>query len=275
MANDLDALLKVRAQVTGQQDLREADGLLRRLGVSADNSAGGMKRMARAGNDLQGALAAIGLGAVVAGLTAYGRQALTAGEDSQLLALRVKALAEPLGEVARLQAFAARAAEQFTIGQNDAGQAVTDLYGRIRPMGVSLDQIQTTFVGVSKEARRTGLSAFDAGEAFRQLGQAMGSGRLQGDELRSLMERMPGIGQAIVEVFNDISRSRGLQQITRQRADELVAEVKAGEKRQTEELQDGIKDRQRAAKLIRDSRFRRNSQRFVHCGGNVCRAPRR
>jgi tape measure domain-containing protein len=262
MANDLDALLKVKAQVSGQQDLREADALLKRLGVSADNSAGGMRRMAQAGNDLQGALAAIGLGAVVAGLTAYGRQALTAGEDSQLLALRVKALAEPLGEVARLQAFTARAAEQFTMGQNDAGQAVTDLYGRLRPMRVSLDQIETTFIGVSKAARLSGLGAFDAKEAFRQLGQAMGSGRLQGDELRSLMERMPGIGQAIVEVFNDISRSQGLQRITRQRADELVAEVKAGEKRQTEELQDGIKDRQRAMQRDTDDQLRLIARRY-------------
>jgi tape measure domain-containing protein len=262
MANDLDALLKVQARVTGQQDLREADALLKRLGVSADNSAGGMRRMASAGNALQGALAAIGLGAVVAGLTAYGRQALTAGEDSQLLALRVKALAEPLGEVARLQAFSARAAEQFTIGQNDAGQAVADLYGRLRPMVVGLDRIETTFIGVSKAARLSGLGAFDAKEAFRQLGQAMGSGRLQGDELRSLMERMPAIGQAIVQVFNDISRSRGLQQITRQRADELVAEVKAGEKRQTEELREGIEARQRAMQRDTDDQLRLIARRY-------------
>jgi tape measure domain-containing protein len=262
MANDLDALLKVQARVTGQQDLREADALLKRLGVSADNSAGGMRRMASAGNALQGALAALGLGAVVAGLTAYGRLALTAGEDSQLLALRVKALAEPLGEVARLQTFTARAAEQFTLGQNDAGQAVTDLYGRLRPMGVSLGQIETTFIGVSKAARLSGLGAFDAKEAFRQLGQAMGSGRLQGDELRSLMERMPAIGQAIVEVFNDISRSRGLQQITRQRAEQLVAEVRDGEKKQTEELQEGIRVRQRAMQRDTDDQLRLIARRY-------------
>ena len=40
--------------------------------------------------------------------------------------------------------------------------------------------------------------------AFLQLGQAMGSGKLQGDELRSILERMP---QLAVEIANTMGVS--------------------------------------------------------------------
>ena len=47
-------------------------------------------------------------------------------------------------------------------------------------------------------ARESGIGS-NAGSAFLQLGQAMGSGVLQGDELRSILEQMPQPTQLIAQ----------------------------------------------------------------------------
>jgi tape measure domain-containing protein len=137
----------------------------------------------------------------------FAKSTLEAGEQSGLVGIRIKNLAGQFNETAAVTKLAADSAERYGLGQLEAADGVSSLYARLRPMGISLEQIGSTFIGVNNAAKQAGLSTYDAGEAFRQLGQAMGSGKLQGDELRSLMERMPAIGRAIVDVFNDTARS--------------------------------------------------------------------
>ncbi len=163
---------------------------------------------------------------------------LEAGEQSGLVGMRIKNLSGQFNETAAVTKLAADSAKRYGLGQIEAADSVSNLYARLRPMGISLEQIGSTFIGVNNAAKQAGLSTYDAGEAFRQLGQAMGSGRLQGDELRSLMERMPAIGRAIVDVFSDIARSKGLEQISKEKADVLIKQTKEGEKRQTEILKE-------------------------------------
>jgi tape measure domain-containing protein len=168
----------------------------------------------------------------------FAKSTLEAGEQSGLIGTRIKNLAGQFNETAAVTKLAADSAKRYGLGQIEAADSVSNLYARLRPMGISLEQISSTFIGVNNAAKQAGLSTYDAGEAFRQLGQAMGSGRLQGDELRSLMERMPAIGRAIVDVFNDIARSKGLEQISKEKADVLIKQTKEGEKRQTEILKE-------------------------------------
>jgi len=67
----------------------------------------------------------------------------------------------------------------------------------LRPMGVSLTDIQKTFTGVNNAAALMNMSGADTEGVILQLSQALGSGVLQGDEFRSVMERLPAVGQAI------------------------------------------------------------------------------
>jgi tape measure domain-containing protein len=164
----------------------------------------------------------------------FAKSTLEAGEQSGLVSMRIKNLAGEFNETAAVTKLAADSAKRYGLSQLEAAGGVADLYGRLRPLGIGLADIQSTFIGVNNAAKQAGLSTYDAKEAFLQLGQAMGSGKLQGDELRSLMERMPAIGRAIVDVFNDIARSKGLEQISKEKADVLIKQVKEGEKRQTE-----------------------------------------
>jgi tape measure domain-containing protein len=140
-----------------------------------------------------------GLGSVMAGIGASAAVGgfIKAGVEAERTAKTIKALADQHGETARLTDFASKTAAQFGIGQTQAAKAVADLYGRLRPMGVSLSDIQKTFTGVNKAAALMNLTAADTDGVMLQLSQALGSGVLQGDEFRSVMERLPAIGQAI------------------------------------------------------------------------------
>lgn len=183
-------------------------------------------------------IAGIGLADLARRMGEFSRSSLQSGEQAGMVGRRIQNLAGQFGEAEKVTRLAADSAKRYGLGQLEAAEGVSNLYARLRPMGISLQEIRATFFGVNNAAKVAGLSVYDANEAFRQLGQAMGSGRLQGDELRSLMERMPAIGRAIVDVFNDIARSKGLEQISKEKADVLIKQTKEGEKRQTEILKE-------------------------------------
>lgn len=258
----LEKIIRISAQTRGQQGLAEMDRMIRRLGPGAEASVVGVLRLNRVLGDMGTIAGGIGLAGLGASLLAFGRNSVQAGDDSLLVARRMATLGDQTGETARMMEFARTAAERFSTGQLETSQAVADLVARLRPLGVSMTDIETTFNGVNKAARLAGLSASDQTEAFTQLAQAMGSGRLQGDELRSLMERMPQIGNAIVKVFNDIATSKGLEQITKDRANVLVQEVKDGEKKQTQVLKDEMRARQELAERETDAMLKEVGRRY-------------
>jgi tape measure domain-containing protein len=262
MAFNMAAILRIDARTSGQQGLKEMDGLIRRIGPGADGSVGGVSRLSRALGDMGTIAGGIGLANLGGRMIAFAGDAVQAGDETLLVERRIKNLADQLGETSQLVDFAGKSAERFTLSQVDASKAVADLYGRLRPMGIGLEDIQSTFNGVNITARNAGLSLQDSKEAFRQLGQAMGSGSLKGDEFRSIMERMPQIGVAIVKVFNDIARNKGLVQITKERSDEMINEVKTGEKRQTEIMKEQARERERAAEAETDGLLREIGKRY-------------
>jgi tape measure domain-containing protein len=73
------------------------------------------------------------------------------------------------------------------------------MYGRLKGLGFGLAQVNDIYTGFNVIARESRTSSEDAAGAFLQLSQAMGSGKLQGDELRSILERMPQLAQAIAQ----------------------------------------------------------------------------
>ena len=62
-----------------------------------------------------------------------------------------------------------------------------------------MKEVTTIYQGFNAVARESGVSSEAASAAFLQLGQAMGSGVLQGDELRSILEQMPQLTQLIAQ----------------------------------------------------------------------------
>jgi tape measure domain-containing protein len=110
---------------------------------------------------------------------------------------RLKLLARGYGEVAELQAAAGLAASKFNISQTEANQGISNAYARLRPLGVTLEDITSTFGGFRAAAVLGGATAQEAAASFTQLSQALGSGALRGDEFRSVSEQAPLVLQAI------------------------------------------------------------------------------
>lgn len=167
--------------------LKGLDGAIKGLG-------GGITKIGQQMSGLAGIAASIGAGAAVSGFVKAGIEADRTGKT-------IKALSGQYKETEGVTKLASDAAEKYGLGQTTAAKAVADLYGRLRPMGVSLDNIGKTFTGVNNAAAMMNLSAADTEGVMLQLSQAMGSGALQGDELRSIMERLPMVGQAVAKVM--------------------------------------------------------------------------
>ena len=139
---------------------------------------------------LQSALAGVGF-------VLIGKQAISAAASFNDLQNRLKLLTKQYGEYEQAQKIAAKAAKTFGLSTREATEGITDIFARLRPLGVSLSDIESTFIGFNTVAKLSGASTVAASAAFTQLAQALGSGRLQGDEFRSISEQVPGILVAI------------------------------------------------------------------------------
>ena len=194
MALDMTTALTIKANVKGEEELRGLQKGLNNVAGSSKKTAGAFDRLKKASSSLTGVIASLGAQAAAVGF-------IKAGIDAQRTQKTIAALADEYGETARVQQFASEAAQKFGMGQQRSAKAVADLFGRLRPMGISLENIQKTFEGVNQAALRMNLSTADTEGVMLQLSQALGSGVLQGDEFRSVMERLPAIGQAVAKTL--------------------------------------------------------------------------
>ena len=95
------------------------------------------------------------------------------------------------GTFARSQEIAANAQKAFGLSATEALEGITDITARLAPLNVGVEDIKSTFFGFNTAAKLAGASTIEASNAFRQLAQALGSGRLAGDEFRSISEQIP------------------------------------------------------------------------------------
>ena len=119
--------------------------------------------------------------------------------NMQQTSLRLELLTKQYGENEAAQNLAGRAAKRFGLSQKESLDGITDIYARLRPIGISLKEIETTYMGFNIATKLAGVNAAQASGAFLQLSQALGSGRLQGDEYRSIAEQLPTLTQAIAK----------------------------------------------------------------------------
>ena len=179
------------AQATSKATTDLTTALTKQSGAFSKLQAGAAGAVKALGG-LRGALASIGAGALVAGMV----RGAAAAEQLQL---RLKLLSREYGETERVQQFVAQSARTFGQSQIEASAGVADVYARLRPLGTSLAQIETVYKGFNAVALASGTSAEAASGAFLQLSQALGSGRLQGDEFRSVAEQVPGILKLVAD----------------------------------------------------------------------------
>lgn len=178
----------LRLQRNSAQSLKSVRADLDRIAQSAQKAAGKLKGVG-------GALAGLGAGAALTG-------SLRGAADLAQTQIRLEALSQEYGEFNRIQQLVSQNATQFNLSQRESAQQFADVYARLRPLGISLEEIQSTFKGFTATAISSGASAQAASGAFLQLSQALGSGRLQGDEFRSIAEQVPGVLRLVAAEMN-------------------------------------------------------------------------
>ena len=112
---------------------------------------------------------------------------------------RLNLLAQGFDNLAAVQNAAGNAATKFGVSQTQANKEFAQIYARLRPIGLELEDIVTVYEGFNTAAKLSGTSASEASGAFLQLSQALGTGVLRGQELNSVFEQTPAVVQAIAK----------------------------------------------------------------------------
>jgi len=133
------------------------------------------------------------------GITLLARNAVKTSTSFEKLNVRLKLLTKSSSDFAKSQKIAADAQKAFGLSATEALEGVTDITARLAPLGTSVEDIKTVFFGFNTAAKLAGSSAVESSNAFRQLAQALGSGRLAGDEFRSVSEQVPTVLAPIAE----------------------------------------------------------------------------
>jgi tape measure domain-containing protein len=190
--------LQEQARIGGREfqkygaEIQRLEGRLRSLDSTAKSGNGLSARnalLAGAAGGIAGAISA------QAGMVAAG--AFQVGLNAESAQVRLKALTGEFGEYNEAQAAAARIASTLRISNIEAQDSFASLYASLRPTGVTLDEIEKAFIGFSAAVRNSGATAQESSAALIQLKQALASGVLQGEELRSIREQAPLVAQAI------------------------------------------------------------------------------
>lgn len=177
-----------------QRAARDVEAAFQRMGRKGIRSFRDLEaNAARLGNRMGGLRGTIGKAAIAFAAFRAAQTGVQRVESER----RIKLLGQRFGEYAQLQNAATQAAQKFNLSQTEANQALANAFARLRPLGVSLEDITSTFGGFRTAAVLGGATAQEASAAFTQLSQALGSGALRGDEFRSVAEQAPLVLQAI------------------------------------------------------------------------------
>jgi|GEM_PF-2447621 len=172
---------------------------LQRQQTKLNNGGSGQGGLLASIGGLRGGLAGAAALAGTLGATQVVGGIAQAGLDAETAQVRLRSLTQAFGEYNQAQATTARIAQTLRISQTEASDGFAQLYAALRPTGVTLKETEDAFIGFTAAARVSGATSTEASAALLQLKQALGSGVLQGDELRSIREQAPLVGQAIAK----------------------------------------------------------------------------
>ena len=268
--SNVELRVDARQAVNALQQTNAASQKLEQSTQKLTNALGQQQRQAtttaKATNNAFGQLITT-LGGVAA---AYGQlrvaqQAVQAGIQREESVRRLQFLAKGYNEVTQAQLAAARAGQQFGLSATESNQQFAQLYGRLRPLKVGLQDIEASFIGFNTAAKVSGASTAESAGAFLQLSQALGSGVLRGEELNSIIENAPGLvvgltqelGKPVSEIRKLAEEGqitsdiviRALKRAATEGADELAAAMQ-GPSQQIKNLQNAFEEFQVTAAQV-------------------------
>jgi len=234
MALRTEALLTLKARAEGTAELGKLQRSLDQVGkegkqTGSELAAAGKKSktaekdfsgLTKTLGNLASVAAGVGLGALLGDL---GRAGLEAAGTLRFL----KTVGDEFGETEKLLELADKAAAKYALSTTNARDAIANLYATMRPLNISLEDIETLYLGVTNAGIKFNRSGEDISEVLRQIGQAAGTGTAMWEDLSIILERIPGIGNAIAEALGKPRAE--LKELASQGAITTEVLLKAGE----------------------------------------------
>lgn len=244
--------MAVVANVAINVDASKAVSQLKAVDNAAKGLDGGLKGAATGAKGLGSAIASA-LGPILAVTTAVAtlQKGLTTAFERGAAEQRLKNLTDSTAQYQTALAVAANTASKFGISQTEATQALADVYGRLKGVGFGLKETSQIYDGFNVIAKQSGIAGAEAAGVFFQLSQALGKGKLNGDEFVSVSERMPGLLDAIAQTTG---RSRGeLSQMAQQGeiTSEVLYKALSGSAAAAGDLNAKLTDQQKAFNALR------------------------
>ncbi len=157
---------------------------------------GGAER-AFAGIATGAGLAATAIAALAAGTAAAGVAVARAGDQATESLARLQAATGSIAAAEAAYQGLYRLSQQTGVAVSESAGAFARFTLAAREVGATNDQVLTLVRTVQQAGIVAGASTAETTSTVMQLGQALASGKLQGDELRSILENMPTLAEAL------------------------------------------------------------------------------
>lgn len=185
MANDIRLNLSVGGGAAVSSELQ---------GVSA-----GLDRTAAAASKMGGAMLTIGGAIAGLGVAAMAREFVQVADAMALMEARLRTAVGSSAAFAVAQADIYRIAQANNVGLQETAALYTKLSEPVLRLGGSAREVAGIVEAFSLTLKVGGASAEEAGSATLQFAQAMGAGKLSGDEFNSIAEASPRFMRAMAD----------------------------------------------------------------------------
>lgn len=145
------------------------------------------------------AIAGLGSALGVVSFVQLGRSAIQAADSMTLLESKLRLVSTSEENLARVQSQVVDLARDTRQQLDSVGELYARLARSSKTLGASQSDILRVTRAVGQAIQISGNTAMEAEAGMIQLSQALASGTLRGDELRSVLEQMPRVAQAIAE----------------------------------------------------------------------------
>ena len=118
-----------------------------KLTVDATSATRALQGVQNQTNQLQKSFGGLKTAIAGIGFTVLAKQTISTTANFRTLQLRMKGLTSEYGEFAQVQELVTKAQNKFNLSIVEATKSVTDIFARLRPLGIELRDIETAFMG--------------------------------------------------------------------------------------------------------------------------------
>lgn len=208
LRQELQKAQQAVGEASGKIDstLKQADKAFDRLNAASKEAQNAVAGLSSKLGPLGGALNALGPAGIAAGagMAAIGAGMIAVAKAGDQATATLAKLTSATGGTAAAQAAYEglfRLSQQTGASVADSAAAFARFAVAAKEVGATNDQVLRLVSGLQKAGIVAGSSAEEAKAGAQQLAQALASGVLQGDELRSVLENMPQLAQALAREF--------------------------------------------------------------------------